>query len=134
MGTVAVLVGVGSIPGPSFTSVTRTTCNGRCTVPTNKSVDSTPAIRICSSLHAPASGSHRQAGPGSRVNSPTTGSLGHEARGLATGFHRGPAAVLIGCLGPPSGSPPAQPPGEHQRRGGGIVRLCDGADHDPAAG
>jgi hypothetical protein len=32
--------------------VIRTTCSGRCAVPTNKSVDSTLTIRICSSLHA----------------------------------------------------------------------------------
>jgi hypothetical protein len=40
-------------PGPSFSSVTRTTCSGRCAVPMNKSVDSTPAIRMVSSWHAP---------------------------------------------------------------------------------
>src|ERR1700677_4378041 len=83
--TAADAAGVASIPGPSFTSVTRTTCSGRCAVPTNKSVDSTPAIRICSSLHAPAGRSQL-----------------------------------------------AQPAGELLRRGGGIVRLSDGPDHDYA--
>src|ERR1700726_656775 len=41
----------GALAGPSFSSVTRMTCSGRCAVPTNRSVDSTPAIRIFSSWH-----------------------------------------------------------------------------------
>src|SRR5579863_3062875 len=66
--TYAVATPSGALPGPSFSSVTRTTCSGRCAVPTNKSVDSTPAIRICSSLHAPAGGSQlaEPAGEGPR--------------------------------------------------------------------
>src|ERR1700751_1567478 len=37
-----------ALAGPSFSSVTRMTCKGRCVVPTNRSVDSTPAIRMIS--------------------------------------------------------------------------------------
>src|SRR6201985_2140468 len=50
---VADIAGVASRPGPSFTSVTRTPCSGRCAVPVNRSVDSTLTIRICPWLHDP---------------------------------------------------------------------------------
>src|SRR6185312_2839334 len=45
------IAGVASMPGPSFTSVTRISCMGRCAVPANRSVDSTLTIRICPWLH-----------------------------------------------------------------------------------
>src|SRR5690242_13226069 len=47
---------VASMPAPSFTSVTRISCIGRCAVPANRSVDSTLTIRICPSLHDPGPG------------------------------------------------------------------------------
>src|ERR1044071_5593781 len=45
------IAGVASMPAPSFTSVTRISCMGRCAVPANRSVDSTLTIRICPWLH-----------------------------------------------------------------------------------
>src|SRR5262249_24727257 len=48
--------------GPSFASVTRTTCSGRCAVPTNKSVDSMLTIRMRPCLHDHGTRAARDAG------------------------------------------------------------------------
>ncbi len=97
---------VRALEGPSFPSVTRTTCSGRCAVPTNRSVDSTPAIRMVSSWHAPATERAAQPVPFS---------------GQAPLVRRSPS------------SPRPAAPCESPCRSGRVGGLGDGPDHDHPA-
>src|SRR6516225_4726296 len=104
----------GALPGPSFSSVTRTTCSGRCTVPMNKSVDSTTAIRMASVL------------PG--------GTTPRIPPILGEAFPPNPLGLPLAGGMPAPPYPLGEPPGEGPRRTGWVVGLGDGPDDDDAGG
>ncbi len=95
------MAGVASMPGPSFTSVTRISCSGRCAVPAKRSVDSTLRIRICPWLHDPG----RAAAPDAAASRyclpwPSSGWAGPELLLLARPRQRPAAAVAAGDRAP----------------------------------